>query len=543
LERIFNAIADTLKSIPADNPKAITGTLNDAWEIIRAAESLPLTRRFRDLLHNASDDTTHQTLLAEIYRLHTLSLLLHAKDDLDSYLRYIESDREPQKRFYEPRRKVLQPLVQDLQDLEDGKIDFLGISLPPRTGKSTIGCFFMTWHMGRHPQDACVMSGHSDKLTSGFYQECLSILQDAETYKYANVFPHSQVVDKSAKDEAIHLQKWKRFPTLTCRSIGGTLTGAVEVGSNGILYCDDLIEDLEESLNPLRLQSKYDAYLNQLKDRKKDGAKELMIGTRWNVADPLGRVREQYEGNPRYRFTVMPALDENQQSNFRYPFGLGFSTEYYIDMKESIDDATWEAKYMGDPYVREGLLYPKDSLRRFYDTPPGQPDGIIAVCDTKDKGKDYAFMPIVYIYNRDYYVVDCICDNGLPELVEARISDALIRHKVDAALFESNSAGGHIAKDVASAVKERGGKTTITTKFTTQNKETKIILSSGWVKERVVFFDDPPNDDYRRMMQFLTTYSMSGKNPHDDVPDGFAMLAGYVKSLGVAKVEAVDRRF
>ena len=108
------------------------------------------------------------------------------------------------------------------------------------------------------------------------------------------MFPDVQLVDNSAKNETIDLNRKKRFPTMTCRSISGTLTGAVEIGTGGVLYCDDLIEDLEESLNPVRLQNKYDAYLNQLKDRKKLGAVELMVGTRWNVADPLGRIEEQY---------------------------------------------------------------------------------------------------------------------------------------------------------------------------------------------------------------------------------------------------------
>ena len=213
--------------------------------------------------------------ISKFFEINKKTYLLMAKDDFDSYCVYLEWNREKTRRFYVPRRRVLRPLVQDLQDLNDGKLDFLGVSLPPRVGKSTLCIFFMTWIMGKRPEVANVMSGHSDKLTDGFYREVMNILSD-----------------------------------FTARSIGGTLTGAVEVGTGGCLYVDDLVEDLEESLNPVRLQAKYDAYLNQLKDRKKDGAFELMVGTRWNVADPLGRIEEQYSGNPRYRFRVIPALNE-----------------------------------------------------------------------------------------------------------------------------------------------------------------------------------------------------------------------------------------
>ncbi|MEG2661069.1 MAG: hypothetical protein RR978_10195, partial [Oscillospiraceae bacterium] len=282
--------------------------------------------------------------LEQCYNLQKKTLLFDALYDFDSYLQYVEWNREPQKKFYLPRRKVLKIVVDDLQDLADDKLDFLAVSLPPRVGKSTLGIFFLTWLMGKYPDMANLMSGHSDKLTKGFYKEVNSIIGNPE-YLWADVFPGHCIKSTSAEDESIDIDKSRRFPTLTCRSISGTLTGAVEVAK--LLYVDDIIEDLEEALNPIRLQNKYDAYLNQLKDRKKDGAKELHIGTRWSTIDVIGKLQEQYEGNPRYRFRVIPALNENGESNFNFPYGLGFGTKYYLDMKESIDEATWCAKYMG----------------------------------------------------------------------------------------------------------------------------------------------------------------------------------------------------
>ena len=291
--------------------------------------------------------------VAKVYDIISRTYLFEAKDVFDSYCIYLEWNRAPEKKFYQPRRKVLLTLVRDLEDLFFHRVEFLGVSQPPRTGKSTLCIFFITWLMGNRPDVASVMSGHSDKLTNGFYGEVLSIITDPVTYNWGKIFPDVQLVDKSAKDESVDLNRKKRFPTLTCRSIGGTLTGAVEIGEGGVLYSDDLIEDLEESLNVERLNNKYDAYLNQLKDRKKQGALELMVGTRWNVLDPLGRIQNQYADNPKYRFRVIPAVDENGHSNFNYDYGVGFDDSYYADMKASIDDATWWAKYMGKPYVRE----------------------------------------------------------------------------------------------------------------------------------------------------------------------------------------------
>ena len=388
------------------------------------------------------------------------------------------------------------------------------------------------------------MCGYSAELGEGFYNDILDFVNGGD-YLYSDVFPDAKLDYKSAEYHTIDLGRKHSYHTLSCGGIEGSWTGAYEVGNNGILYCDDLIKDEQEAGSLLRLQKRYDAYLNHLVDRKKEGARELMVGTRWNVFDPLGRIATAYEDDPRYRFVVLPALDADGESNFRYSRGEGFSTRYYTDMRAKLDDADWMAKYMGAPYVREGILYDADGLRRFFDLPEQEPDAIISICDTKDRGEDYCFSPVAYVYGQDYYIADCICDNNVPDVVETRLVNLYLSHKVQMCRFESNSAGGRIAKEVRDTLRQRGGITTITTKFTTGNKETKIIANSGWVKEHCLFLDSSCDldEDYRRMLMFLTTYSMSGKNKHDDVPDGMAMLAEFALASFGNTVEIADRIF
>ena len=463
----------------------------------------------------------------EFVSLHKQALLAAAPYDFDSYCLYLEFNRDPEKKFYLPRRKILKVLVDDLQDLSDGKIDFLGISLPPRVGKSTLCIFFMTWIMGKRPDVASVMSGHSDKLTDGFYRELLSIMTDNETYLWQDVFPQVQIVDNSAKNETIDLNKKKRFPTMTCRSISGTLTGAVEIGTGGILYCDDLIEDLEESLNPVRLQSKYDAYLNQLKDRKKLGALELMVGTRWNVFDPMGRIQQQYGGNDRYRFRVIPALNEDGESNFDYPFDLGFDTAYYQDMKDSIDDATWNAKYMGNPYIREGLLFPEDELQ-FYNgvLPDGEPEKI-AVCDVAWGGGDSTAMPIAYIYGDAVYIHDVVFNNGDKTITYPAVIGRLKQHHPHRVRFEANNGGHEYADHVDRELRNDGVHINIFSKSAPnkQSKLARIIQFAPDIKKFYFLADKHRSKEYRAFMREVTLFVQTGKNPHDDAPDSLAQLA------------------
>ena len=476
------------------------------------------------------------------------ALKLNARDDFDSYMLFMEWNRPARKRFYQPRRHVLYPkVVVHLQDLADGLLDFLSISMPPRTGKSTTCIFYLTWTMGRHPERANVMSGHSDTLTDGFYKEALSIITDP-AYRFAEVFPNASFVDSSAKREQIWLEgAAERFPTLTCRSIEGTLTGAVEVGEDALLYMDDLVEDREEALNVDRMDKLYSAYLNQLKDRMNDGAKQLFVATRWVPNDPIGRIEEQYAGDPRYRFVAVPALDANDETVFDYMYGLGFSTAYYHDMRESLtragEEDSWRAKYMGDPYYMTGLMFPKDELNYYSELPDGEPDAVIAVCDTKDRGTDYACLPIGYVYGDRHYIERVVCDNGLPEVVEPRIVDALVEEGVAMARFESNSAGGRVADDVGDRCAERGHVVKVSKKFSTQNKETRIIADCGWVKQRCYFREEPPDRDYRRFVDLLTHYTVSGKNKFDDPPDAMSMYKRFASSFSKAKVEAVRRPF
>ena len=467
---------------------------------------------------------------------------LEAKDVFDSYLIYLEWNRPANKKFYLPRRRVLKTLVQDLQDLADHKILFLGISLPPRVGKSTLCIMFMTWIIGRNPDVANVMSGHSDKLTDGFYREILSVITDTNTYLWKEVFPGVSLVNTSAKNETIDLDREKRFPTMTCRSIGGTLTGAVEIGEGGVLYSDDLIEDLEESLNPDRLQAKYDAYLNQLKDRKKDNALELMVGTRWNVLDPLGRIQSQYEDDPHYRFRVIPALDENDESNFDYDFGVGFSTEYYHDMRASIDDATWWAKYMGQPYVREGLLFPQSELNYYNGVLPDGDPVKKAVCDVAWGGGDSLAMPFAYIYGDAVYIHDVIFSNGDKEVTYPLVVGKTKQHLPHTERFEANNGGTEYADRVDELLRKDGVHINIYSRRApnTQSKLARIIQFAPDIRKFYFVAPKYQSGDYKRFMSEVTTFVQTGKNAHDDACDSLAQLADELYH-GVAKVEVFRR--
>ena len=434
-------------------------------------------------------------------------------------------------------------MVDALQELADDKLDLLAVSLPPGSGKTTLAIFYLTWLGGKVPNDPMLTGSHSNAFIRGVYDECLRILDKDGDYLWHDVFPEIKVSNTNAKDCRIDLDKRQRFETLEFTSIGTGNAGLYRAAT--LLYCDDLVSGIEVALSKERLDKLWETYTTDLRQRKiGDHCKELHIATRWSVHDVIGRLEREYGDSERAKFIVVPALDENDESNFDYAYGVGFSTRFYHEQRDIMDDVSWRALYMNEPIEREGLVYSQDELRRYFELPSEEPDAIIGICDTKDKGTDYAFLPVAYVYGQDYYIDDCVCDNGLPNIVDARLTEILVRDKVKSCRFESNSAGGRVAEKIQNEVKKRGGITKITTKFTTANKETKIIVNSAWVKERCLFKDSSlyqKKSDYGKMMDMLCSYTMSGKNKHDDVPDGMAMLAEYAQSLGAAKVEVFKR--
>ena len=469
------------------------------------------------------------------YDLYNKALLFLAQEhkDFDSYLLYVEKNRDPEDRYYQPRRNKIYWLVQKMQRLIDDELDILSISMPPGTGKTTLGEFFISFVMGHYPNTPNLMSSHSGFMTRMFYDAVLNIITSNE-YCWSDVFPDVIFEGNNAKEETINLGRWQPFKTLTCRPIRGSLTGVTRC--EGFLYVDDLVSGIEEALSIDRLDKLYGEYTTDLKSRKKKKAKEIHIATRWSVHDVIGRLERMYEGNPRAEFIAVPDIDpKTGKSNFDYDYDVGFDEKYFHDMEMSMDDVSYRCLYKSDPIEREGILYhPKELQRYLGGLPDREPDSILAICDTKDTGTDYNFLGVFYQYGDRYYLEDLVFKNIDPGTLDELNSDMLVKHHVQQAQFESNKEGSRTANEVERLVREKGGRCHITKKYTTQNKETKIIVNSSWVKEHVIFKDITeyePKSDYGVMMSFLCSYTQLGKNKHDDAPDALAMFAQFVDAL------------
>ena len=487
-----------------------------------------------------------ETLKPEWDEMYWQAMLWEAPELFESYLIYLERKREEPERFYLPKREQLNKhgLIQAMQDLEDDKLDLLSISMPPGTQKTTLEKFFCSWIIGKYPKDYSLFFSHSGDITEMFYKGVLDITTNYNEYTWNEIFPEVKLQATNAKAETINFDKYKPYANIQCTSVGSKNAGKVRC--NRYLYCDDLIGGIEEALNKNILDKLWRIYGTDARQRKlNEQVKEIHIATRWSVHDVIGRLQRMYEGNPRVKFIAVPDIDPvTGESNFNYKYN-GMSVAFFHDQELGMDEVSYKCLYKNEPIEREGLLYHDDDFERYYELPDREPDAILGICDTKDRGTDFCFLPIFYQYGDKYYWEDCAYDNGAIEIVDELCASVIIKHNPHSVQFESNSAGGRTADAINEKIKGKC-RTRITKKFTTQNKETKIIVNSGWVKEHVLIKDKSmytPKSPYGKAVAALMSYTVAGKNPTDDVPDGMGMFAEYVAKPKTPSAQVINSPF
>lgn len=461
------------------------------------------------------DKTKSSSELLELYNLYVDVLRLLAPHDFASFNEYLELDEDKSqinRGFHHHRKEHMFEVYDSLNRMEIyDELDVLLISLPPRTGKTTYGIRFLAWISGRHPEYTQLATSYSDSITSSFYTGVMEVMLNE---RYTDVFPDSPIVNQNAKRQEIWLKVMRRYPTIAFVPVNGSVTGRVE--ANNYLYVDDIVSGMEEALSITRLEKLWTIFSGNFYQRRKQGCKMVIIATRWSVHDPMSVIERMYDGDPRFKNIKIPALDENGNSNFK--FAGGFDENYYSDIRKAIDPLSFEALYMQNPIEREGLLYPEDTLQYYMRMPDERPDSVISICDSKNLGKDFVCAPIAYCMNDLYYIEDVVYNNGLPEITRPLVANKWMEHNVVRADVELNNGGNYYAEDLEQLLKDGGGKTSIRIFFSSNNKTTKIITYSDFVKKHFVFRHPStyhPQSEYAKFMKSLTSWTQTGDNKHD----------------------------
>lgn len=543
-EKLSGSIRAVIDRRPGDN-----GAYSDLFSLCREWETENFSAAHKvnkELLALSADQVRHGGGV-KFYEQWRRCLLFEAPHDFDSFMTYIELDRKPEKRFYAPRKHYLRPMVQGFQDVLDGKLRLLTISMPKRAGKSQTGINFVNMISGKFPDRSTLMEGTGDDLVKSFYNGCLEYLTVPNEYLFYDVFPDARLVQTNADTKTANLKSKSRFPTIMCRSIDARQVGLSE--ATNVLYLDDCVEGREEAKNRQRLDDKWEVISGDIMGRAIEGTPMVFTGTRYSLYDPIGRVQEhaQREGWA-WRAIEIPALDlVTDESNYEYEREgkKVFTTAYFREQRELLSAEQFESEFQQQPFEAKGLLFNKDELNYFFELPKDRdPDTIIAVGDTAESGSDSTSMPVAKIYGNDVYIVDVVFDDSPAEVTKPECAKCLIENKVASAVFESNNAGQYYARDVDQIIRERGYSVGIRTKRTISNKQTRIEFASDNIKKNF-YFKHPSTykrgSQYWNFMKEVTTYTRSGKVSHDDAPDSLSLLENEIRMLSGGKVEVFKR--
>lgn len=417
------------------------------------------------------------------------------------------------------------------------------------THNSQLGINFINMLSGKYPDKSSLMEGSGDALVNSFYQGCLEYVRQPNDYHFYDIFPESKLVQTNADTKIFNLCSPSRFPTVMCRSIDSTQVGLSE--ATNILYLDDCVQGREEAKNRQRLDDKWEVISGDVIGRAIEGTPIVICGTRYSLYDPIGRLQDAMrKQDKRIKVIETPALDPvTDESNFEYmrEGKKVFTTGYFREQRDMLSEEQFESEFQQQPFEAKGLLFPESQLNRYFELPVDKdPDSIISVCDTAEKGSDFVSMPIAAIYGSDVYLIDVVFDDSPPQVTKPECAKAIMDNKVVASMFESNNAGEYYARDVSEMLKSKGYTCNIRTKRTISNKQTRIEFASDNILKHFYFKDSSlyeRSSQYAQFLKQVTTYTRSGKVAHDDAPDSLALLENELRKLVGVSVEIIQRPF
>ena len=493
----------------------------------------------------------------ELYKLIKSNYQFLGRRHFKEFMIAIEWDFKQDMKFYDIRKNVFDEWIYYLENLEYGTLEGLSISAPPRTGKTGIGTIFFMWCMLRHPEKSCFFVSHTTAMANKVYNDILTMLQDADgTRNLKAIFPEYEIEGQSAEHLWVQLKTKSSNPYHTAyfRGIDGNMAGILE--ASWLLYCDDLIKNIEEAMNPTRLETarvKYSVDVTQRKTNKM--VKELHIATRWSIHDVISTLETLYSENDRWKFIKRPAINDNGESNFMYKEPFAMDLEHWQKQRNlpDMDEISFNCIYQQEPIERDGLLFSEDNMVYYNGVLPDiEPDLVCSYCDIAWGGGDFLSMPIAKVYGNDVYISDVVYSDKSKMTTKPLVKGAIKENKIIKAGFEANNGGDEYADDVSEQLKTENYRCAIQT-FKAPTNKSKLARIIACVDEitgvgagyRLIFLDRMArknNEQYSLFMKHIFMFNQGAKYQGKQKDDCVDSLAGLVTNILESRVGAGTAR-
>lgn len=265
-------------------------------------------------------------------------------------------------------------IARALEMVEAGKIKRLIISMPPRHGKSMLTSqMFPAWYLGRNPSKYIISATYGQELSNDFGSAVRDLMQDPYFIQF---FPEVRLrKDVNAQNRFKTNKRGVYFGV----GIGGAVTGR---GAH-LLIIDDPVKNKEEANSKTMRDRHWNWYKTVARTRLQPGAAQIIIMTRWDEDDLVGRLIEA-EGEKWVELKLRAIDDENKPL-----WPEAYNLEALNEIRE-LDEYVFSALYQQEPIPEKGIIIKKDWIQKGIYDDLSKYAAIYAAVDPAISEKDHA---------------------------------------------------------------------------------------------------------------------------------------------------------
>lgn len=254
-----------------------------------------------------------------------------------------------------------------------GECKRLIVTMPPRHTKSMFASVYLpAWYFGRFPNRKIIQCSHNAELATGFGRQVRNIVQETE---YQKIFPGVSLSQDSKAAGHWHTNHGGEYFSI---GVGGAVTGK---GADILVIDDPFSEQEGMRIDGDVYDSVYEWYTSGPRQRLQPGGSILVVMTRWNKRDLVGRVLQaaiEREGVDQWEVIEFPAILPSGE-----PLWPEFwSKDELLAVKAEIPVGKWSAQYMQEPTSEEGAIIKREWWKIWDEPKPPTCEFIIQSWDT-----------------------------------------------------------------------------------------------------------------------------------------------------------------